>query len=214
MNEPDRPTPTDPNLRPSAPEPAGEIVPGHPPVPITVWHLPPPRPGEVVPANVTRRLAANYTHAGSAATALVTATPPLPGHHRPGGGRGVRLELVITTWPMTGSADTAATVHVRGCVELLAPDGCLAVVLANGDIPDQLGDLVGVARDTGLTYLQHIVVAHTLRPRPAPASLPQVNAVRSPGARRAARERSSGWRHLRVHTDILVFRKPGAGAGD
>jgi hypothetical protein len=132
------------------PDPIGDVVPGDPPVPITVWHLPRPRPGTLVSVGLARRLIANYTRPGGRVVDLST---------------GARLDqsgrdpaaLVVTGWP---AGRATPTEHLAACAAGLDEGGCVAVVLAVTQTPDLLGTLVTAARATGLTYLQHVVVAH------------------------------------------------------
>ncbi len=164
------------------------MVPGDPPVPITVWHIPRPPAGTLVSAALVRRLIVNYTRPGAHVVDLTA------------GGHLARVDrqpaaLVITAWP---AGQVTATAHLTGCALALRPGGFVAVVITATDTPDQLGDLVGAARTAGLTYLQHIVVAHQLHPHA--------------GTRRPTPGRDASGRHLRVHTDLLILSLPGGAA--
>jgi hypothetical protein len=87
----------------------------------------------------------------------------------------------------------------------LLPGGLLAVLAgpppASG-LPD-LGLAVARARAAGLVYAQHIILIHAaidgdqLRPFPAPR----------PAAPGCLRESPPGGR---IHTDLLIFSKPGS----
>jgi len=166
-----------------APDPVGDVVPGDPPVPITVWHLPKPRQGTAVPASVIRRLVLNYTHPGAPVLNLTAGQPFDYAGQQP-------AALIITGWPQPNvTADT----HLTTCATHLDAGGCLAVIITTTQIPDQLGLLVGAARGAGLTYLQHVVVAHRLARRT------YQDPRRRPGR---------GTPHIRVHTDVLLFRRP------
>jgi hypothetical protein len=177
-------------------------VPGNPPVPITVWYLPKPRRGTVVRASLVRRLVANYTHPGTGVINLI-------GGHRLGTRNRPPAALIITSWPQTHTDPNRPDEHIAACVEHLDQGGCLAVVVTNHDIPDALGVLVGAARGTGLRYLQHVVVAHHLRPhrnhQPASPLSPAGRATEPVGALTTAQPA-----HLRVHTDVLLFIKHSA----
>lgn len=163
------------------------------PVPITVWHVPAPPAAAVMSAQLARRLTVNYSPRGGTVVDLTTGhrprTPPAA----------EAVALVITSWPhlAPGLAE-----HVAGCAARLAPGGCLAVVVANDDIPDLLGRIVVAARAAGLTYLQHVVAAHHL---PPPPSAGPRDGLRG---RRPSAGPGAGERQLRVHTDVLVFRQP------
>lgn len=202
-----------------APTPDGDVVPGDPLVPISVWHLPRPartvRDASVISAAVTRRLIANYTHPGATVLDLTTSVPATAPCDTP-------AELVITQWPPvpgtttvtpataentnrdTGGAGEVApdpSGHLAACAARLTAPGYLAVAVAEPGIHDLLGVLVTAGHAAGLTYLQHIVVVHHLPAPPGPA----------PG-HAAVRRLPGGARHLRVHTDLLLFATGPSGA--
>jgi hypothetical protein len=186
MTEPVRP----------APEPIGEVVPGQPPVPITVWQLPAPPPASTLSLPLAQRLVANYTHRHDLVLDL-TAGPQLAraamsAHRRtrrqhpddldaPEGGR-EPAALAVAPWPADEPPQWLST-----CANRLAPGGCLVLVLATGEVTIH-PRLVTAARTAGLTYLQHIIAAHQLR---------------TGGTRLTIHGR-----HLRVHSDILVLARP------
>jgi hypothetical protein len=183
-----------------APDPEGDVVPGNPPVPITVWYLPKPRRGTGVRAGLVRRLVANYTHPGSVVINLIAG-------HRLGTRNRPPAALIITSWPQTRTGpDNRPDEHIAACVEHLDEGGCLAVVVTNHDIPDALGALVGAARSTGLRYLQHVVVAHHLTPRRNHEPSSPVSPARKAPVPASAPAAAQG-RQLRVHTDLLLFIK-------
>jgi hypothetical protein len=224
-----------------APEPDGDVVPGTPPVPISVWHIPQEPGTPPVSGALVHRLTMSYTHPGSLVLDLTRqVTPPTPAH--------VRADLVITQWPPSpqhiarpdrrrsrqrpsftdagpdpaeaSSADTASgrhqeqataylSEHVHGCARQLAVHGCLAVVTADPHTYRLLDDLVTAGHAAGLTYLQHIVVVHVLPTPPNPTAsgdpgdsgeVADPTLVRLPGHAR----------HARVHSDVVIFRHPGA----
>jgi hypothetical protein len=158
------------------------------PVPITVWHVPAALHGAASP-QLLRRLTANY---GQVGTTVLDVAPARASAHA---GDVSSVSLVITRWPQP---DVTAGEHLRDCAQHLRPSGCLAVVVPNADIPDQLGRLVTAARAVGLTYLQHIVAVHQLAASRASAG----------DGRREHPLRARPVRQLRVHTDVLIFRKP------
>jgi hypothetical protein len=102
--------------------------------------------------------------------------------------------------PEPGGADGLALVYAA-CQRVLAPGGVLAVVTATRALGGQLTDLAGhavaAARTAGLVYAQHIVLVHAaidgdhLAPDPAATAL----ASRVGGHQ--------------IHSDLLVFTKPG-----
>jgi hypothetical protein len=215
-----------------APRAVGDIVDGDPPVPITVWHLPAAPAGGTVSADLVYRLRANYAHRRAPVVDLTIETGVDQLTRTP---RSRRAALVITAWPPNrprpvrespgASAENApretagesVADHMASCAELLRRGGCLAIVVSPTDIVDQLGTLVTAARDAGLTYLQHIVVAHQLttgtgisRQRTREAGHPPSG--RRPEDRRPSARGHAGRgrviRHLRVHTDVLILSRP------
>ena len=104
--------------------------------------------------------------------------------------------------PEPGSDDARSSWLLYAAVErVLRPGGVLAVVIASqaGDDPDTglAGGTVAAARAAGLVYAQHIVLVHAAidgdrldpgDPPPPPAGLPG---------------------DATVHSDLLVFTKPG-----
>jgi hypothetical protein len=167
------------------PDPGIDTVPGDPPVPINVWHLPPSVDG-TVPAALVRRLVITYTRPG--ATIIDLTTSPLPSPDP------FPAALIITQWPATGLNVEEPEELFDSCAQLLAVHGHLAVVVPT--TWTVLGPLVAAARASGLTYLQHIVITHQLprhvpgtATRPLPADRPQ---------------------HPRIHSDLLLFRRTGA----
>ncbi|HEY5357519.1 MAG TPA: hypothetical protein VIJ82_07475 [Streptosporangiaceae bacterium] len=102
----------------------------------------------------------------------------------------------------------AGGVLYAACERVLRPGGVLAVITASTPRPaglrDDPGEVIAAARAAGLIYAQHIVALHAaitdgqLLPRPQDAS-PDETA--GPPAV-----------HARVHSDLLVFTKPGTPA--
>ena len=48
-------------VRIPAPDAVGDVVPGEPPVPITVWHVPAPHEGDTMSVTLADRLVRNFT---------------------------------------------------------------------------------------------------------------------------------------------------------
>jgi hypothetical protein len=187
MTEPVRP----------APDPIGDVVPGQPPVPITVWQLPAPPPAATLSLPLAQRLVANYTHRHDLVLDLTTgpqlARAAMSAHRRthrqhpdhldaPEDGR-EPAALAVAPWP----AGEQPPHWLATCANRLAPGGCLVLVLATGEVTIH-PQLVTAARTAGLTYLQHIIAAHQLRT----------------GGTRLTID----GRHLRVHNDIVVLARP------
>lgn len=119
--------------RTPAPPAVGDVVPGEPPVPITVWHVSDARPGETVSVALAARLVLNFTHGGGLVLDLTdgeqvqratTAARRRYERRRPAdlaSGEG-RAALIVSGWPLdntTGGpylADCAARLLVGGCV--------------------------------------------------------------------------------------------------
>ncbi len=135
-------------------------------------------------------LAAGDPDAGQAALAIT-------GCHGPG---------CCASGPEPGGEDGPGVLHAA-CQRVLRPGGVLAVITASPAAPDgQLADLTGQAvasaRAAGLVYAQHIVLVHAairdgqLAPDPAADG-----AAGLPGG-------------CRIHSDLLIFTKPGGPSRD
>jgi hypothetical protein len=185
----------------SAPVPVGDVVPGDPPVPITVWHVPAPPPGEAVAKPLADRLVHNFTHPAeliidaTGGTQLARATIAV-GRRRlvPVDDRAhsiTEAALLVAVWPV-GEPATAET--FARWASPLRGGGCLAVVLPHTD-PTVHADLVTAARGAGLAYLQHIVAVTGTTARSTTRSTARGSA-------------GSGHARLRVHSDVLVLTRP------
>jgi hypothetical protein len=131
-------------------------------------------------------LAAGDPDAGQAALAIT-------GCHGPG---------CCAGGPEPGGEDGPGVLHAA-CVRVLRPGGVLGVIPASpavapdGQLADLTGQAVASARAAGLVYAQHIVLVHAairdgqLAPDPAAGG-----AAGLPGG-------------CRVHSDLLIFTKPG-----
>lgn len=137
--------------------PFDPIVPGEPPVPITVWGM--PVDDEIVSAPVADRLVALFTRPRDVIADLTT-SPHLRRAARMARRHAVdlaapvqRASLTAAQWPMPATAG-----HFRRIAGWLRPTGCLAVAVASDDAAVH-PQLIGAARLAGLSYVQHIVVA-------------------------------------------------------
>ncbi|MFG3690561.1 hypothetical protein [Micromonospora sp. NPDC047740] len=179
----------------NAPAPVGDVVPGDPPVPITVWPIPAPQPGETMSTALGMRLVYNLTHPSDLIIDL-TDGPQLAGAilaaHRHSHLQAARsmswgsdaAMLIVTGWPLARDVGVPVEFFARGRARLL-PGGCLVVLLVHGD-PILPVDVVIAAKQAGLSYLQHIVAADQ----------PPTRGQRT---------------QLDIHTDVLVFARPTAG---
>ncbi|GHJ54424.1 hypothetical protein Nm8I071_37310 [Nonomuraea sp. TT08I-71] len=157
---------TDTN-RHSAPLPVGDVVPGDPLVPITVWSVPAPQPGETMSDAMGLRLVHNLTHPSDLIIDLAEG-PQLAcaiiAAHRRGHLQAARqgslgreaATLIITGWPVDNPASQGE--FFGRCHASLVPGGCVAVLLPHGDVILPV-DVVIAAKRAGLAYLQHIVAA-------------------------------------------------------
>ncbi|MCP2323406.1 hypothetical protein HDA40_001913 [Hamadaea flava] len=176
----------------SAPIPTGDVIPGDPPVPITVWHEAREPSGELVSFSLAHRLIINMTHRGqliidmTEGTQLARAVLMTGRHstlHAPTAlSTGAEhAALIVTGWPVT---DVDARDFFDVADDRLLPGGCVVVVLPHAD-PAGYAEIVRAAHDVGLRYLQHIVVAHQLDS--------------------AGQSLQDDGRHLRIHTDLLLL---------
>ncbi|WP_330186088.1 hypothetical protein KZZ52_33665 [Dactylosporangium sp. AC04546] len=215
--------------RPAAPEAIGDIVAGQPPVPISVWYLPAAPAGDTMSLAVAERLVMNYTHGrrlvvdltsgNQLAQAVIAARrgyrrcrpAELADAARP-------ASLVVAGWP---AEDLTAQLLLAGSAARLMAGGCVVVVLDGADLLiNQV--LIAAAYAAGLTYLQHIVVAHAgTRVRDTADSvggMAGTSGSEQPdglgglafrdGFSGVSGQLRDGGSHLRVHTDVLVFSRP------
>ncbi|MGR6318880.1 hypothetical protein [Micromonospora soli] len=191
---------TDTN-RHSAPLPVGDVVPGDLPVPITVWPVAAPQPGETMSNEMGVRLVHNLTHPSDLIIDLADgpqlARAIIAAHRRShlqaarqGGWGREAARLIVTGWPVDNIASPG---EFFGCCHgSLVPGGCVAVLLPHGDVILPV-DVVIAAKRAGLAYLQHIVAAD--RPR-----------------------RRGQHAQLDIHTDVLILTRSAhqqqAGGGD
>jgi hypothetical protein len=152
----------------SAPVPVGDVVPGDPPVPITVWPVPAPHRGETMSNAMGVRLVHNLTHPSDLvvdlaegpqlARAIIAARrrSHLQAARSVGWGREAAT-LIVTGWPVDAAAGPPVEFFGRYRAKLV-PGGCVAVLLPHGDVILPV-DVVIAAKRVGLAYLQHIVAA-------------------------------------------------------
>jgi hypothetical protein len=124
------------------------------------------------------------------------------------GGPGLLLEAGC---PEAGQAALAITGRGAGgvlyaaCERVLRPGGVLAVITAStprpGGLRDDPGEVIAAARAAGLVYAQHIVALHAAitggQLTPGPPDARPDEAAGPPAV------------HACVHSDLLVFTKPG-----
>ncbi|MEV4545259.1 hypothetical protein [Micromonospora echinaurantiaca] len=173
-----------------APIPVGDLVPGDPPVPITVWPVPAPQQGETMSNAMGVRLVHNLTHPSDLIIDLAVgpqlARAVIAAHRRShlhtprhvGWGREAAT-LIVTGWPADDAAPPVD--FFARCHATLAPGGCVAVLLPHGDVIAPV-DVVIAAKRARLAYLQHVVAADRLPQR----------------GRRA---------QLDIHTDVLILTR-------
>ena len=165
----------------------GDVVPGDPPVPITVWPVPAPNRGETMSNAMGVRLVHNLTHPSDLIIDLADgpqlARAVIAAHRRshphptqPLGWCREQAMLIVTGWPLDGA--TPGEFFAR-CRTGLVPGGCVAVLLPHGDLVLPV-DIVIAAKRAGLAYLQHVVAAD--RP-PRPGQRTQLD----------------------IHTDVLIL---------
>ncbi|MER5337985.1 hypothetical protein [Micromonospora sp. NPDC002717] len=185
---------TDKNPR-RAPTPVGDVVPGDPPVPITVWPVPAPQEGETLSNAMGVRLVHNLTHPSDLIIDLAVgpqlARAVIAAHRRShlhaprqvGWGREAAT-LIVTGWPLDAASPVEFFVRCRAS---LVPGGCVAVLLPHDDVTLPV-DVIIAAKRAGLAYLQHIVAVD----RPP---------------RRGQRAQ------LDIHTDVLILTRSASETG-
>jgi len=193
-----------------------DLVPGDPPVPITVWRAPATTAG--MSARLAARLLAAYSRRGDAvhdatgdaefAHAMTAAGRRPLARTAPGGDPADLAALVLTGWPLPDRG--IDPVIVLGALRRrLRPGGVLVALVANpapGGQPVEAGPLVHAAGQARLSYLQHIVAVT------AATDGDQITPTAADGTR-SRRRRGGGPAHLRVHTDLLVFTPAGGQHG-
>jgi hypothetical protein len=145
-------------------------------------------------------LQAGHPSAGQAALAIAGGGAPAPPRACPAAGS-----------PGDGEPAAGPGVLYAACQRVLRPGGVLAVITAStpcpGGLRDDPGEAITQARAAGLIYAQHIVALHApicgsqLTPRPDDTARPD-QAAGLPAV------------HIRIHTDLLVFTKPGKEPAD
>jgi hypothetical protein len=144
---------------------------------------------EVRPGRPGLLLEAGNPEAGKAALAVTGCGEPAPPRACPG----------------TGEPAAGPGVLYAACQRVLRPGGVLAVITAStpgpGGLRDDPGEAISRARAAGLVYAQHVVALH------APITGSQI----TPGedATRPGEATGPGPAHVRIHSDVLVFTKPG-----
>jgi len=145
-------------------------------------------------------LEAGHPEAGQAALAIAGGGGPAPPRACPAAGS-----------PGGGEPAAGPGVMYAACQRALRPGGVLAVITAStpcpGGLRDDPGEAITQARAAGLIYAQHIVALH------APIAGSQL----APGPGDTARpDQAAGLAavHVRIHSDLFVFIKPGKPADD
>ncbi|WP_239141473.1 hypothetical protein [Actinoplanes campanulatus] len=159
-------------------------------MPITVWPVPAPHPGDTMSTAMGVRLVHNLTHPADLVIDLARgphlARAIINAHRRShlqnpraAGWGAEAAALIVTGWP----ADEPGTPgeFFGRCRDSLLPGGCVAVLLPHRDVVLPV-DIVIAAKQAGLAYLQHIVAAD-----------------RTPQSGRTAQ--------LDIHTDVLILTR-------
>ena len=139
------------------------------------------------PAVPVALLAVSCPDAGQAALAVVTACGS-PG--------------CAPAADRTGAAAASPDVIYAACHRVLAPGGLLAVITNAACHPGHAGDVTAAARAAGLVYTQHIIAVHAAISG-GRFHVPVTASARPPGGRHP------GGPHRPIHSDILLYRRPG-----
>lgn len=220
------PTPTKKTTRNVACGP--DLVPGNPPIPISVWRTPAAYtdPNPMLPTSLLTQLAEEFSRPGQR---LVDLTGGLldscaPGRTVHAGGFSDGditiaggspnpgcVALIAAAWPPSNTrrdqrSETAATL-VAAARRWLIPGGVLVLLAGNppSQPPTDYGPFVTVAAAAGLGYLQHIAAVRT----PVEGSV--ITAPDSPPENTFGGALEATVVHLRVHADVLVFATRGGG---
>jgi hypothetical protein len=187
-----------------------DVVPGIPPVPITVWRTPSDEPGPHLGPRLATRLLSAYTRAGEAiydttGDPVLRQTAASTGRHYHAHGRTrgtvTPVALAVAAWPIDDDRDLDPVVVYGGLRRRLRPGGILAVVLGTGhsNQPADAAGLVDVAAAAGLSYLQHIVAVHAAVTGDRLTPPDHSAAVAAPGVPV----------HTKVHRDLFIFVRNG-----
>lgn len=210
---------------PGNPDP--DLVPGEPPVPITVWRTPthPDDSFALLPDSLVRQLADAFTRPGDRLLDLtgfdlfgcVTDTRFVKagilhqdrvqrvGRRLPDPGS---VALVAACWPPPGTGDqqldTAVTL-MRDARRCLRSGGVLTLLAANppGLAPADYGPVVAAADAAGLGYLQHIAAVRT------PVTGDRIAATTAAAGQREDDVVNPVVVHTSVHADVFVFAARG-----
>jgi hypothetical protein len=210
-----------------------DLVPGTPPVPVTVWRSTRTSAGQPVSAQLAAQLVAAFSRPGDTIVDLTGArsvadacaasgrrlsqltrddTDPPPPDHRPDGAVCGRADLVITTWASRGGDAHDRLTRLTVAAELLRAGGCLVLVtgLPTGmpAVPVDLRPVTDVTTLAGLGYLQHIVVCDA-----DTDSDHLIYPTTGDQATAHAAATGRGVVHLRVHADMYAFHRPVLPAG-
>jgi hypothetical protein len=144
-------------------------------------------------------LQAGHPEAGQAVLAIAGGGGPAPPRACPSGS------------PGGGEPAAGPGVLYAACQRVLRPGGVLAVITAStpcpGGLRDDPGEAITQARAAGLIYAQHIVALH----------VPICGSQLAPGTDDTARPDQAAVLaavHIRIHSDLLVFTKPGKEPAD
>ena len=216
------PIPTPPSASGDA-VPEVDVVPGDPPVPITVWRVADPdhpyrHDLDGLTGRTAQLLVALYTRPGDTIVSL-RHDPALAGAAGAGGRTYLPVDhpadladvdhvagtvrLVVLLWPPTRRDDPVspaeATDLFTACRVITGRDGCTIVALAAappGDTyAEHSGLLIPAARHAGLGWLQHIIAIT------APIAGERITWRATPVDRATLRAAT----HVKIHVDLLVF---------
>lgn len=208
-------SPSSPAAAEAAGDPRHDVVPGIPPVPITIWRTPYQQADtHPYPSALAKRIVATFSRPGDT-VADITGGRFLQGPCVAAGRAYVAAglepaalpaaSLVVVDWAAVSArpgVDAAIAAMLRAVRLALRPGGHLVVLTPDTGAGPAARHLVAGCLATGLTYLQNIIALR--------ADIKAGRLVAHP-LDLAACHSSAGDTAVKVHADLFVFTAPATG---